>query len=139
MSAISCRSGLSRSLAFPIVKNQHFKHYAPSTLVRSSSSSSTSIPLSSPEEIERQWAEKLTDGKAAMIQLGYHGPSLWTQVICWGDHDQVSGHMYKGTRFSEREREKEHSSHIQKTNAPFFSIQVSTCQQCPLSSICREC
>ncbi|UZJ53088.1 hypothetical protein CBS101457_002408 [Exobasidium rhododendri] len=35
-----------------------------------------------------EMAQTLTDAKAEMIRLGYHGPSLWIQVICWGDHDQ---------------------------------------------------
>lgn len=40
------------------------------------------------DDEEAQLAQKLTNAKAKMIQMGYHGPSLWTQVICWGDHDQ---------------------------------------------------
>lgn len=81
MSTLSCQVGLSRSLR-PMSRTRSQR----STFARCSSS----IFFTTPEEQERQWAEKLTNGKAAMIQLGYHGPSLWTQVICWGDHDQVS-------------------------------------------------
>ena len=55
---------------------------------------STSSSRGNLAEVEDdQLARKTAEMKAQMIQQGYHGPSLWTQVICWGDHDQVS--IYK--------------------------------------------
>lgn len=37
---------------------------------------------------EDELLNNIRQGKEEMIKMGFHGPSLWIQNICWGDHDQ---------------------------------------------------
>ncbi|PWN37845.1 uncharacterized protein FA14DRAFT_159699 [Meira miltonrushii] len=37
---------------------------------------------------ENELLNNIRQGKEEMIKMGFHGPSLWIQNICWGDHDQ---------------------------------------------------
>jgi hypothetical protein len=44
------------------------------------------------EDEDAKMAQKIKDAKGEMVKLGFHGGSIWTQVICWGDQDCVSFH-----------------------------------------------
>lgn len=48
-----------------------------------------SASMSTSATQEEDMSVKIQKGKQRMIDMGYHGPSLWVQQICWGDHDQV--------------------------------------------------
>lgn len=37
---------------------------------------------------ENELVDSIRKGKEEMIKMGFHGPSLWIQNVCWGDHDQ---------------------------------------------------
>lgn len=37
---------------------------------------------------EVKYAELIKKGKEYLIQKGYHGPSIWQQIIAWQDHDE---------------------------------------------------
>lgn len=84
----SVRSGLSRQLAYTGCA-RCFTSGTSSSIASSLPARSISIGSSVLDDQEQALAQRISDAKAAMIQHGYHGPSLWTQVICWGDHDQV--------------------------------------------------
>jgi len=37
---------------------------------------------------ERELSDLIGKGKEKLVKDGYHGPSIWPQIIAWGDHDQ---------------------------------------------------
>lgn len=90
--AMLCRGTLAPSRRLPTLQHVRcFSTRSPAYLSCSlPAARSTSVGSSALDEAEQELAQRVTEAKAAMVQLGYHGPSLWTQVICWGDHDQVS-------------------------------------------------
>ena len=55
--------------------------------LQQSSSQSESRPALGHQE-ENDLLDSIRQGKDEMIKMGFHGPSLWIQNICWGDHDQ---------------------------------------------------
>lgn len=62
------------------------------SILQQSDSESTRIKAEARPALGHQEENDLQDsvrkGKEEMIKMGFHGPSLWIQNICWGDHDQ---------------------------------------------------